>query len=59
MLSALSYIVLATIRLGTPIAITAMGATISERTGILNIGLEGIMSMGAFLAVLGLSLIHI
>ncbi|MGN8939155.1 ABC transporter permease [Bittarella sp. HCP28S3_D9] len=53
MLSALSYIVLATIRLGTPIAITAMGATISERTGILNIGLEGIMSMGAFLAVLG------
>ena len=53
MLDAVSYIVLATIRLGTPIAITAVGATISERTGVVNIGLEGIMGMGAFLAVLG------
>lgn len=47
------YLVLATIRMGIPIALTTVGACLSEKSGILNIGLEGIMSMGAFVAVVG------
>ncbi len=53
MIDLLEYLVLATLRMGTPIAITATGACISERTGVLNIGLEGIMATGAFVAVVG------
>lgn len=47
------YLVMATIRMGIPIAITTAGACLSEKSGILNIGLEGIMAMGAFVAVVG------
>lgn len=49
----LSYIITATIRLGTPIALTAVGACYGQRTGVNNLGLEGFMTMGAFLAVTG------
>lgn len=38
----------AALRMTTPIALTAMGATVGERAGILNIGLEGMMLVGAF-----------
>ncbi len=49
----LDFFIVGTLRMGTPIALTALGACFSERTGVLNIGLEGIMTMGAFLAVVG------
>ncbi len=49
----ISYFIFATLRMGTPIAVTATGACISERAGVPNIGLEGIMTMGAFIAVVG------
>ena len=39
-----------------PLAIAGIGALISERAGVLNIGLEGLMLTGAFAAVLGLSI---
>lgn len=39
----------ATIRMATPILITALGEMISERSGILNLGIEGIMIVGAFI----------
>jgi simple sugar transport system permease protein len=41
-----------TIRTSTPIAYAALGATYSERSGIIHVGLEGIMLFGAFSGVL-------
>ncbi len=43
----------ATIRIATPIALAAMGGAFSERAGIINIGLEGMILSGAFAAVVG------
>lgn len=37
----------ATVGLGTPLALAALGETVSERAGILNIGLEGSIIWGA------------
>ena len=42
-----------TLRLSVPIALTALGELVTERSGIVNIGIEGIMVMGAFAAVVG------
>lgn len=38
----------ATIRIATPILLTALGELVAERAGIYNMGLEGMMLMGAF-----------
>lgn len=40
------------VRFSMPILFAALGETISQRAGVLNVGLEGIMLVGAFLAVL-------
>ncbi len=39
------------VRLATPIAITAAGAAICERSGVVNIALEGLMLIAAFAGV--------
>ncbi|NIA24531.1 MAG: ABC transporter permease [Gammaproteobacteria bacterium] len=41
------------VRLAVPIIFAGTGEVISERVGILNIGLEGMMLMGAFTGVVG------
>ncbi|HLV25273.1 MAG TPA: ABC transporter permease [Gemmatimonadales bacterium] len=42
----------ATVRTATPLAIAAIGETVSERAGVINLGLEGAMIAGAFGALI-------
>jgi simple sugar transport system permease protein len=43
-------ILAATFRLATPIMLAALGEIIAESAGVLNLGVEGIMLMGAFMS---------
>lgn len=51
MLTFIGIILTATIRSATPLIFAALGGNFSERAGVANIALEGIMIIGAFSAV--------
>ena len=53
MSDALAAFLEATVRTATPLALAALGELVTERAGILNLGLEGAILAGAFGAVVG------
>jgi len=45
----------ASVRTATPLALAALGETVVERAGVINLGLEGVILAGAFGALVGAS----
>jgi simple sugar transport system permease protein len=47
-LAAISAFLAATVRMAVPLALAGLGETVSEKSGVINIGVEAIMLCGAF-----------
>src|SRR5215813_10963666 len=54
----LFQLIASTLRVSTPLIFAAMGGLLSERSGVINIALEGMMLVGAFGAAVGALATH-
>ena len=57
-MSVLYFVVQQTMYFAIPLLIVAIGAMYSERSGVINIALEGIMIMGAFTGIFFINIFH-
>src|SRR3954469_9540376 len=46
----ITFILFATIMAGTPLILAALGELVTEKSGVLNLGTEGMMAVGAIAA---------
>jgi simple sugar transport system permease protein len=51
--AALAGVIAAAIRIATPLLLAALGETVAERSGVINLGLEGAMLVGALAGAYG------
>jgi general nucleoside transport system permease protein len=51
--SSLFLILIATVRLATPLGVAALGESLSQRAGVLNLGIEGYMALATIVAYAG------
>ena len=55
----MTFLIQETLKVAVPLMIVALAGVFAERSGIINLALEGIMILGAFIGVMALSIAQI